>query len=96
MLGIFRRPLMQVVSPSCCGLDIHKKFVGACFMSTGADGSVQHEIRTFTTMTQEVLTLVDWLQTVGCPHIAMESTSFYWRPVFHLLEGLFEVLVVNA
>jgi len=87
---------MQVVYPSCCGLDIHKKFVVACFMSTGADGSVQHEIRTFTTMTQELLTLVDWLQTVGCTHIAMESTSFYWRPVFNLLEGLFEVLVVNA
>ena len=87
---------MHVVYPSWCGLDIHKKFVVACFMNTGADGSVQHEIRTFTTMTQELLTLVDWLQTVGCTHIAMESTSFYWRPVFNLLEGLFEVLVVNA
>ncbi len=67
---------MQVVSSSCCGLDIHKKFVVACFMNTGADGSVQHESRTFTTMTQEVLTLVDWLQAVGWTHSAMESTAF--------------------
>jgi len=70
--------------------------VVACFMNTGADGNVQHEIRTFTTMTQELLALVDWLQAVGCTHIAMESTSFFWRPVYNLLEGLFEVLVVNA
>lgn len=87
---------MQVVYPSCCGLDIHTKFVVACFMTTGADGNVQHEIRTFTTMTQELVALVDWLQAVGCTPIAMESTSFFWRPVSNLLEGLFEVLVVNA
>src|SRR5262249_967942 len=91
-----RRLLMQVVYSSCCGLDIHKKFVVACFMNTGADGNVQHEIRSFSTMTQELLTLVDWLQAVGCTHIAMESTSFFWRPVYNLLEGLFEVLGVNA
>jgi transposase len=87
---------MQVVYSSCCGLDIHKKFVVACFMNTGADGNVQYEIRTFTTMTQELLALVDWLQAVGCTHVAMESTSFFWRPVYNLLEGLFEVLVGNA
>ena len=87
---------MQVVSPSCCGLDLHKQFVVACFMHTGADGTVQHEIRTFPTMTQEVLTLLDWVQAVGCTHSAMERTSFCWRPVYNLLEGLLAVLVVTA
>ena len=96
ILLVLRRPLLQVVYPSCCGLDIHQKFVVAWFLNTGADGTVQHEMRTFTTMTQELVALVDWVQAVGWTHIAMASTAFFWRPVSNLLEGLFEVLVVNA
>jgi transposase len=87
---------MQVLYPCCCGLDIHKKFVVACVLTSIADGSVQKEIRTFSTMTNDLLSMVDWLQAQGCTHIAMESTSAYWRPVYNLLEGLFEVLVGNA
>ncbi len=87
---------MQVLYPCCCGLDIHKRFVVACLLITHSDGSVEKEIRTFSTMTQDVLTLADWLLTVGCTHIAMESTSAYWRPVYNVLEGQFEVLVGNA
>lgn len=87
---------MQVLYPCCCGLDIHKKFVVACVLTTSDDGSVQKEIRTFTTMTNDLLALVDWLQAAGCTHIAMESTSSYWRPVYNILEGLFELLVGNA
>jgi transposase len=87
---------MQVLYPCCCGLDIHKKFVVACVLTTSTDGSVQKEIRTFSTMTTDLLAMVDWLVAAGCTHIAMESTSSYWRPVYKLLEGLFEVLVGNA
>ncbi len=87
---------MQVMYPCCCGLDIHKKFVVACVLTTSDDGAVQKEIRTFSTMTHDLLALVDWLQAVGCTHVAMESTSAYWRPVYNLLEGLFDVLVGNA
>jgi transposase len=87
---------MQVLYPCCCGLDIHKKFVVVCMLSTAADGTVQKEIRTFSTMTQDLLALGDWLQTLGCTHVAMESTSSYWRPVYNLLEGHFTVIVGNA
>ncbi|KPV54797.1 transposase [Kouleothrix aurantiaca] len=87
---------MQVLYPCCCGLDIHKKFVVACVLTTSADGSVQKETRTFSTMTNDLLSMVDWLHSLGCTHIAMESTSAYWRPVYNLLEGLFELLVGNA
>jgi transposase len=87
---------MQVLYPCCCGLDIHKKFVVACVLTTQADGTVQKEIRTFTAMTQDLLALGDWLQVVGCTHVAMESTSSYWRPVYNLLEGQFTLLVGNA
>ncbi len=87
---------MQVIYRCCCGLDIHKKFVVACLLSTEADGTVQNETRTFSTMTQELLALGDWLRDIGCTHVAMESTSSYWRPVYNLLEGHFDLLVANA
>jgi transposase len=87
---------MQVLYPCCCGLDIHKKFVVACVLRTALDGSVQKETRTFSTMTTELLALGDWLRALRCTHVAMESTSSYWRPVYNLLEGQFELLVANA
>jgi transposase len=87
---------MQVLYPCCCGLDIHKKFVVACLMTTTTDGQVQKEVRTFSTMTQDLLTMLDWLHAAGCTHVALESTGSYWRPVYNLLEGQFTVLVGNA
>jgi transposase len=87
---------MQVLYPCCCGLDIHKKFVVACVMTTNMEGQVQQESRTFSTMTQDLLALLDWLHATGCTHVAMESTGAYWRPVYNLLEGQFTLLVGNA
>jgi transposase len=87
---------MQVLYPRCCGLDIHKKFVVACRLTTHPDGQVQKEVQTFSTMTQDLLALLDWLHAAGCTHVAMESTSSYWRPVYNLLEGQFILLVGNA
>jgi transposase len=87
---------MQVLYPCCCGLDVHKKFVVACVLTTNAEGHVQKESRTFSTMTHDLLTMLDWLHAAGCTHVAMESTSSYWRPVYNLLEGQFTLLVGNA
>jgi transposase len=87
---------MQVLYPCCCGLDIHKKFVVACVMTTNAQGQMQKESRTFSTMTHDLLALLDWLHAAGCTHVAMESTGSYWRPVYNLLEGQFTLLVGNA
>jgi transposase len=56
----------------------------------------QKEIRTFRTMTSALLALHDWLSAHRVTHVAMESTGVYWKPVFNLLEGSFEVLLVNA
>jgi transposase len=87
---------MDVISACCCGLDIHKKTVAACLM-TGAKGQAPtKKVRTFRTMTAELLLLADWLQAAGCTHVAMQSTGVSWRPVYNLLEGLFSLLVVNA
>lgn len=87
---------MQVVYERCCGLDIHKKLVVACLIVLAANGQRHKETRTFRTTTQELLLMKDWLAAAGCTQIAMESTGVYWRPIFNLLEGDFELLVVNA
>jgi len=83
---------MEVVHPRCSGLDVHKKSVVACVMVPG-----RKQVRTFGTVTAELLRLADWLQEEGVTTVAMESTGVYWKPVFNVLEttGL-ELLVVNA
>src|SRR5215475_6229555 len=87
---------MEVLYRVCCGLDVHKKTVVACLRFPGPNGKRAEEVRTFGTTTRELLKLADWLTAAGCTHIAMESTGVYWRPVYQILEGAFELLLVNA
>lgn len=87
---------MQVVYNHCAGLDVHKKSVVACIITPKDSKGWKREIRTFSTMTKDLLNLSDWLASHGCTHVAMESTGEYWRPVFNILEGIFEVMLVNA
>jgi len=82
---------MEVVYECCGGLDVHAKTVVACLVTKG-----RKEIRTFATMTDELLQLGDWLSSAGCTHVAIESTGVYWKPVFNMLEGLLTVILVNA
>jgi transposase len=88
---------MNAVLSICCGLDVHKKFVTACLLMTGASGRVTKEQRQFGTTTTQVLELLAWLQARGCRHVALESTGVYWKPVHNRLEGVMtQVLLVNA
>jgi transposase len=88
---------MDVLYERCCGLDIHKRTVVACLVEPGPRGErPRKEVRTFETMTHELLLLADWLEAHGVTHVAMESTGVYWKPVHNLLEERFELLLVNA
>jgi transposase len=87
---------MHVVFSRCCGMDIHKKMLVACVLLTSPDGSVQRQVRTFSTMTAELLACLDWLESLQVEIVAMESTGVYWKPVDNLLEGHVKVLLVNA
>lgn len=82
---------MEVLYHCCCGLDVHAQTVVACLIKDG-----RKQTRTFSTMTDDLLTLLGWLVAEGCTHVAIESTGVYWRPVFNLLEGQVEVILVNA
>ncbi len=87
---------MQVLHPCCCGLDVHKRFVVACLIWSTEDGKQHKELRRFDTLTPDLLRLIDWLQNAACTHVALESTGVYWMPIFNLMEGLFEIVLVNA
>ena len=77
---------MEVVHARCCGLDVHKKSVVACVLITQPNSSVERHVRTFKTVTADLLKLADWLSTLQVTQVAMESTGIYWRPVFNVLE----------
>jgi len=86
---------MELLYRRCAGLDVHRKTVVACARIATGRGVVR-EIRTFGTTTRELRELADWLAEHGCTHVAMESTGVYWKPVWHILEGRFELVLANA
>lgn len=86
---------MQVMHPHCAGLDVHKKTIVACVLISLPTGEVQKKIRTFSTMTVDLLALVDWLKALNITHVAIESTGIYWRSIFNLLEEVCNVILVN-
>jgi transposase len=87
---------MDVIFEACAGLDVHQKSVVACRIYKGANGSNLVEKQTFSTVTQGVLQLSDWLFEANITHVVMESTGDYWKSVYNILEGNFDVWVVNA
>jgi transposase len=87
---------VDVLHSKCAGLDVHKKTVVACIRHVDPDGVVHKQTRTFGTMTADLLELADWLDAEGVRHAAMESTGVYWKPIWHILEGQFELMLVNA
>lgn len=87
---------MEPIYTSCCGLDVHKRSVQACVRRMGVNGRIHQEVRSFGTMTRDILALADWLTHEEVSHVAMESTGVYWKPIYNILEGRFEILLVNA
>jgi len=87
---------MEIEHTHCAGLDVHKKTVVAAIIVPDGQGGLRKEVRTFGTMTVDLLGLSDWLLSFRVTHVAMESTGEYWKPIYNILEENFEVLLVNA
>jgi transposase len=85
---------MEVLYPRCAGLDVHAGSVTACArIATGAQVTYEH--RTVPTTTRGLLDLAEWLTGHGCTHGAMEATGVYWKPVWHVLEEHFTLVLAN-
>lgn len=86
---------MEVVYTRCAGLDVHKRTVVAC-VRLALGGAVRQEVHTFATSTSGLLALADWLATHQVEHVVMEATGVYWKPVWHVLESQFQLILANA
>lgn len=87
---------MDVMVERCCGLDVHEATVVACLLVGPAGKKPKREVRRFATHMRDLVALRDWLEEAQCTHVAMESTGIYWRPIYNVLEGRFELVVGNA
>ena len=85
---------MELLHPRCAGLDVHKDVVMACARIHVREYA-KHLTAEFSTTTSGLLALADWLEEHQCRQVAMEATGVYWKPVWHVLEGRFELLLVN-
>lgn len=72
---------MKKVYDNCCGIDVHKKIMAACFIH-----GKEQEVREFGATTRGLLELADWLGQGDCEMVAMESTAFYWKPLYNILD----------
>jgi transposase len=86
---------VELMYKRCAGLDVHQRTVVAC-ARIAEDGKLTEEVRTFETTTTGLLDLSAWLDAEGCTHVAMEATGVYWKPVWHILEAKFELILANA
>lgn len=86
---------MEVLYPRCAGIDVHKEVVVACARAA-VDGKVTQDVRSFATTTSALFELSAWLEEHQCTHVVMEATGVYWKPVWHVLEGSFELVLANA
>lgn len=86
---------MQVIYKRCAGGDVHKKTIVVCVLITHEDGTVEKSIRTFSTMTADLLALDEWLTSLEVECLALESTGVFWHPVYNLLEAGRTIILVN-
>ena len=87
---------MNMVYERCAGIDVHKRNVVVCAITPDQWGQRHKEQCTFSTRMPDLLRMRQWFQNLGVTHVALESTGSFWKPIFHVLEGYMEVLVVNA
>src|SRR5438876_6429972 len=87
---------MESVIRACAGMDVHKKSVEVCARRMEPDGRLHLQTRSWGTTTAQLQQMAEWLTAQQVTHVAMESTGVFWKPIYNILEGRFEVLLVNA
>src|SRR3990170_7837691 len=85
---------MEEIYEKCCGLDVHRDTITACIM-IGYGSQKRKIFRTFLTFTKDIKELASWLKSHEVRHVAVESTGIYWKPIFNIFEGDFDICLVN-
>jgi transposase len=88
--------MRDIVHRRCCGLDVHKDQIAACVRWAEDNGEIEQETRVFGTTTEQLRAMCDWMHGHGVQLVAMESTGVYWRPVWNVLEGQFQLKLANS
>ena len=78
--------MFKIFRKNCCGLDVHKTWIYACIGTTDADGRTDYKQARFSSFSNGLHELADWLEKYGCKDVCMESSGKYWIPVFNILE----------
>lgn len=87
-------PMLKIIYPVCCGVDVHKKFIVATIATTQKNITT-YQSKKFSTFTNDLLLFKEWLSSNSCNVVCMESTGKYWIPVFNVLEDSCSVTVAN-
>ena len=85
----------KILRKNCCGLDIHKTWIFACIGITDSNGRTEYKQARFSSFSNGLRDLADWLAKYSCSDVCMESTGKYWVPVFNLLEDDINVVIAN-
>ena len=87
--------MLRIVYPTCCGLDVHKSSVFACIAATDENGVTTYQSRKFSTFTNELRELSEWLAQSNCKDVCMESSGKYWIPVWNILEPTCNLVIAH-
>lgn len=87
--------MLKIVYPICCGIDVHKTFLVACIASTNDKGVTTYKSHRFSTFTNDLRKLSEWLSSNSCSPVCMESTGKYWIPVYNILESTCEITLAH-
>ncbi len=88
--------VLSLMHPICCGIDVHKEVVVACILIQQTSGEPKKIIKEFATFTDSLFEFKEWLLSDKCSIVAMKSAGIDWRSPHHVLEDLFEIVLVNA
>ncbi|HFR3628879.1 TPA: IS110 family transposase [Streptococcus suis] len=87
--------MLKIIYPNCCGIDVHKTFIVAVVAITDKQGITSYHRKRFSTFTNGLTQLRDWLEYYSCFDVCMESTGKYWIPVFNILENTCNICLAH-